>query len=64
MTAEQLARRFHETYEALAPSFGYETRPESAVPWEDVPEMNKRLMVAVADVLLDELAVVPQRWTR
>ena len=26
---EQLARRFHETYERLAPSFGYETRPDT-----------------------------------
>lgn len=27
---------------------GYETRRESAVPWEDVPERNKALMIAVA----------------
>lgn len=45
-TPEELARRFHETYERLAPSFGYETRPESAVAWEDVPEANRRLMIA------------------
>lgn len=44
---EELARRFHETYERLAPSFGYETRKASAVPWADVPEQNKRLMIAV-----------------
>lgn len=47
-TPESLARLFHETYERLAPSFGYETREASAVPWEDVPEPNKSLMVAVA----------------
>lgn len=46
--AENLARLFHETYERLAPSFGYETRKDSAVPWVDVPEKNKRLMIAVA----------------
>ena len=45
--AEQLARRFHETYERLAPSFGYETRKDSAVPWESVPEKNRKLMIAV-----------------
>lgn len=45
--AEVLARRFHEAYERLAPDFGYETRPESAVPWEQVPEANRRLMIAV-----------------
>lgn len=49
--SEQLARLFHETYERLAPNFGYETRPDSAVPWEDVPERNKRLMIAVADII-------------
>lgn len=49
--SEQLAKLFHETYERLAPSFGYETRQDSAVPWEDVPDRNKRLMIAVAGVI-------------
>jgi hypothetical protein len=52
MTAERLAELFHDTYERLAPSFGYETRKASAVPWADVPEQNRALMVAVcAEVL-------------
>jgi hypothetical protein len=47
-----MAQRFHEAYERLAPSFGYETRRASAVPWTDVPEQNKALMTAVcADIL-------------
>jgi hypothetical protein len=50
--AEALARAFHETYERLAPSFGYETRRASAVPWEDVPSANRELMIAVAGDLL------------
>lgn len=54
MTAEALAKRFHETYERLAPDFGYETRLDSAVPWDDVPEQNRNLMVAVAATLLGE----------
>lgn len=45
---EDLARFFHETYESLAPSYGYETRKDSAVAWENVPEKNKKLMIAVA----------------
>jgi len=60
---EDVARLFHETYERLAPDFGYETRRESAVPWEDVPEQNKRLMVAVAAeilVVLARVAPVPE----
>lgn len=49
--ADYIAARFHEAYERLAPDFGYDTRPESAVPWEDVPEANRLLMRAVvADV--------------
>ncbi len=55
MTAEQLAQKFHETYERLAPSFGYETRKASAVPWADVPERNKALMVAVCGEILAAL---------
>lgn len=56
MTPEQLAQRFHEAYERLAPQFGYQTRPESAVPWEDVPEANRALMVAVATEVLASLS--------
>lgn len=52
--AERLAQRFHEAYEELAPSFGYETRKESAVGWENVPEQNKRLMIAVCERLINE----------
>ena len=53
MSSEDIARRFHETYERLAPEFGYETRKESAVPWEEVPEQNRNLMIAVVSNLLD-----------
>ncbi len=49
LEGEALAKRFHEVYERLAPDFGYETRRESAVPWEQVPEQNRDLMVAVCD---------------
>ena len=60
IVVEQMARAFHETYERLAPSFGYETRKASAAPWEQVPENNRKLMIAtVAEAtarLRDELA--------
>lgn len=54
-TPEQLAPFFHETYERLAPDFGYTTREASAKPWADVPDQNKHLMIAVAKVVLIEL---------
>jgi hypothetical protein len=52
-TAERIAEQFHETYERLAPQFGYRTRQASASPWDDVPEPNKSLMVAVAADLIE-----------
>jgi hypothetical protein len=57
--AETLARRFHETYERLAPQFGYETRPASAKPWAEVPEANRQLMVAVAREILQAADPTP-----
>lgn len=55
MTHEEMARAFHEAYERLAPSFGYKTREVSAVPWVQVPEANRNLMVAVAGEVLAAL---------
>ena len=51
-SAEQLAKMFHETYERLAPTFGYKTREGSAVKWADVPVKNKQLMIATCKELL------------
>lgn len=53
MSAESIAREFHQTYEQLAPDFSYTTREESAKPWEQVPEQNKSLMIAVVEDLLE-----------
>lgn len=55
--AEILAEKFHETYERLAPEYGYRTREASAKPWAEVPENNKALMVAVASELLSRVSV-------
>ena len=55
MTAEQLAEFFHETYENLAPRYDYDTRLASKVPWSQVPERNKKLMIAVAEKVLGRL---------
>lgn len=52
---EELAKKFHEAYERLAPGFGYETRKESAKPWADVPENNRKLMTAVCAEVLSAL---------
>lgn len=55
------ARAFHEAYERLAPSFGYETRKESAVPWEDVPANNRDLMTAVCAEVVGALVAERDR---
>ena len=44
---EKLAKLFHESYERLAPNYGYKTREASAKPWSEVPKNNKDLMIAV-----------------
>ena len=55
MTPEKLAQSFHESYERLAPSFGYATREASAKPWSDVPVQNRELMVAVCREMLRKI---------
>ena len=55
MTPEALAVLFHNTYETLAPEFGYETREETII--FDSESANGKLMIAVcAEILrvLDE----------
>jgi hypothetical protein len=48
--AQKWAERFHESYERLAPDFGYTTRPETRA--FDLQSANGRLMVAVCQELL------------
>jgi hypothetical protein len=50
--AERVARAFHETYERLAPHYGYDTREASARPWSQVPDNNRNLMIATSRELL------------
>jgi hypothetical protein len=58
-TAEAIARAFHERYEALAGEHGWETQQRSRVPWEDVPDENRSLMIAVVERLLDDGVIAP-----
>jgi len=57
VSAEALACAFHEAYERLAPSFGYATREASAVPWAQLPQANRLLMIAVAEEILTGFAI-------
>lgn len=55
LNSEQVAKLFHDTYERLAPEHGYKTRKASAVPWEDVPEKNRALMIATCKIVIAEV---------
>jgi hypothetical protein len=50
---ERIARAFHGVYETLAPEHGYESRPESRVPWAEVPEKNRALMIGTVRRLVE-----------
>ena len=52
MNAKQLAIFFHNTYEKLAPSFGYETREDTKA--FDPESKNGKLMIAVCEEVLKE----------
>jgi hypothetical protein len=58
--AEQIARRFHETYERLGPSFGWQTQ-ESArdKDFDELPDSNRALMIATVTTLLEGGAIEP-----
>jgi len=58
--AEELAETFHRVYEKLAPKFGYKTRKRTRKHWDDLPENNKELMIAVAQVVLNKYSEIPE----
>ena len=53
MTNLELARLFHDTYERMAPLFGYETRPETREFDPDSP--NGELILAVVNEVRNHL---------
>lgn len=62
--AELIAKRFHEVYEDLAPSMGWETQERSRKTWEELPAENKWLMVKVVDQLMEEKIIYKGRKLR
>jgi len=67
MSPEQLAELFHSTYERLAPAFGWRTKKGCNVPFAQLPQRNKALMVATCQTVLNALqecgAVAEQHTT-
>ena len=50
ISAEQLAQKFHDAYERMAPEYGYETRSDTKS--FDPESKNGRLMIAVCSELM------------
>lgn len=48
-----IAAAFHRAYEDVAPANGYETREESRVPFDQLPEANRETMLATVRRLLE-----------
>ena len=42
---EAAAKAGHDEYERIAPEYGYKTRAESAVPWDDLTPVMKEMMI-------------------
>lgn len=53
VNALEVAKKFHEVYELLAPSFGYETRTETRA--FDAESPNGKLMIAVCQEVGDQI---------
>jgi hypothetical protein len=58
MVLEELCKEVHERYEASAKRVGWKS--QCPVPWDDVPETNKRVMRSALRPVADRLA----SWTR
>lgn len=58
---EKWAKLFHNTYEQLAPSFGYETRTDTKV--FDPESKNGKLMIEVCNRVIDQaLTARDEEW--
>lgn len=47
---ERIAAAFHDSYERLAPAFGYDTREASKLPW---PQLNLQMRGLMCEVIRD-----------
>lgn len=56
MNPVRFAEFFHESYERLAPQYGYETRPETRVFRPESP--NGALMIAVCEEVLARIGML------
>ncbi len=55
ISKEDLARFMHEQYEAASIEEGWGTQEKCRVDFDDLPEDNKRVMLRVAEAVLQML---------
>ena len=54
-TAEELARKMHRVYEWQAKIVGWKTQDSCQVPFDNLPETNKKVMLVVAESIRREM---------
>ena len=52
LTAEQLAKEFHNTYENFAENNGWKTQKDCRVKFDDLPDKNKETMIDTCQHIL------------
>jgi len=57
----KLAKFMHDRYEKYAFIFGWDTQEKTKVPFEDLPEENKKTMLAVAQDILFSLQNITKK---
>lgn len=63
ITPECLARLFHDTYLELKPLYGWEVQPGTDVPFDELPDANRDLMIAVAQRVLENMGLIQgMKW--
>jgi len=62
INSKDLAVLFHDTYERLAPSFGYETRPDTKA--FNPESANGKLMIAVCEEILSQFPSQGLKWVK
>lgn len=58
LTADSLARLFHDIYTELAPRFGWKPQEGTDGSFEALPEANRALAVATAEAILTKLHLI------
>lgn len=57
--AEFIAREFHRIYTHLAPAFGWRVHRDTRDSWEELPDRNRKLMIATAGRLIADGTIIP-----